>query len=211
MAQYGFYFDSTRCTGCKTCQVTCKETYALPTENLWRKVLNYQGGSWEFSEVSASYQPVDVFGYFISMACNHCMVPACLSVCPTDAIIKEADTGIVWIDGELCIGCDACLTACPYGAPQHIEEEGIVTKCDMCQARVLEGDIPLCVSSCPMRALDFGDVEELKITYGEGDIEIAPLPLNTTYPSMVMKPSKDAQPSGSAVGSTVSLPEELPA
>ena len=69
MAQYAFHFDSNKCTGCKTCQVACKETYKLPVNNLYRKVLNYQGGTWELNE-AGSYVPNGVFGYFVSMACG---------------------------------------------------------------------------------------------------------------------------------------------
>ena len=94
MAQYAFHFDSNKCTGCKTCQVACKETYKLPVNNLYRKVLNYQGGTWELNE-AGSYVPNGVFGYFVSMACNHCVDPACVANCPTGAMQKDEETGIV--------------------------------------------------------------------------------------------------------------------
>ena len=97
MAQYAFHFDSNKCTGCKTCQVACKETYKLPVNNLYRKVLNYQGGTWELNE-AGSYVPNGVFGYFVSMACNHCVDPACVANCPTGAMQKDEETGIVWTD-----------------------------------------------------------------------------------------------------------------
>ena len=100
MAQYAFYFDSNKCSGCKTCQVACKETYKLPVNNLYRKVLNYQGGTWELNE-AGSYVPNGVFGYFVSMACNHCVDPACVANCPTGAMQKDEETGIVWTDHEV--------------------------------------------------------------------------------------------------------------
>ena len=117
MAQYAFHFDSNKCTGCKTCQVACKETYKLPVNNLYRKVLNYQGGTWELNE-AGSYVPNGVFGYFVSMACNHCVDPACVANCPTGAMQKDEETGIVWTDHEVCIGCKTCQTVCPY-EPHH--------------------------------------------------------------------------------------------
>lgn len=208
MAQYGFYFDSDRCTGCKTCQVACKETYGLPVDTLWRTVLNYQGGSWTFDEASGAYQPSGVFGYYISMACNHCEMPACYAVCPVQAISKDDDTGIVRIDKELCIGCGSCLTACPYSAPSLQEADGIYTKCDLCYDLVTTGDVPVCVSGCNMRALDFGELEELRGTYGPGDVAIEPLPLDSTTPSLVMNPNRNAQKTGEGTGSVVNLPEE---
>ena len=102
--QYAFYFDSSKCTGCKTCQVACKETYKLGVNNLYRRVFEYQGGTWEKNE-AGSYVPNGVFGYKVSMACNHCDAPACLGNCPTGAISKDEETGIVKIDQETCIGC----------------------------------------------------------------------------------------------------------
>ena len=121
MAQYAFHFDSNKCTGCKTCQVACKETYKLPVNNLYRKVLNYQGGTWELNE-AGSYVPNGVFGYFVSMACNHCVDPACVANCPTGAMQKDEETGIVWTDHEVCIGCKTCQTVCPYDAPTYDDE-----------------------------------------------------------------------------------------
>lgn len=74
MTQYAFHLDGGKCTGCKTCQVACKETYKLPVSNLYRKVYNYQGGSWKPTE-AGHYVPDGVFGYFVSLACNHCSSP----------------------------------------------------------------------------------------------------------------------------------------
>lgn len=209
MVQYAFYFDSNRCTGCKTCQVACKETYSLPTENLWRHVIDYQGGTWTPNEATGGYVGSDVFGYRISMACNHCTDAACVANCPTGAMQKDSDTGIVWTDPEVCIGCKTCQTVCPYGAPSYLEAEGIMSKCDMCKAEVLDDGIPICVSGCPMRALDFGTREDMIAAYGEGDIEIEPLPKNTTNPNMIMTPHRDAQATGAGTGTTVNLPEEM--
>ena len=138
MAQYAFYFDSNKCSGCKTCQVACKETYKLPVNNLYRKVLNYQGGTWELNE-AGSYVPNGVFGYFVSMACNHCVDPACVANCPTGAMQKDEETGIVWTDHEVCIGCKTCQTVCPYDAPTYDDEAGYMLKCDMCKAELEAG------------------------------------------------------------------------
>ncbi len=76
-----------------------------------------------------------MFGYFVSLACNHCSSPACVANCPTGAMQKDEETGIVWTDHDVCIGCKTCETACPYGAPTYGEEEGYMLKCDMCRAR----------------------------------------------------------------------------
>ena len=208
MTQLGFYYDSNKCTGCKACQVSCKETYGLPIDNLYRRVYNYQGGSWTMNE-AGSYVPDGVFGYFVSIACNHCAEPACVAVCPTGAMQKDPETGIVWTDHEVCIGCSSCASACPYGAPTLDEAKGYMLKCDMCKAIVEDDGKPICVAACPMRALDFGPIDELLATYGEGNVEIEPLPMNTTNPSLVLHPHRNAQASGAGTGMVVSLPEEL--
>lgn len=208
MAQYGFYVDTDKCSGCKTCQVACKETYGLSANNLFRRVYNYQGGAWELND-AGSYVAKDPFTYFVSVACNHCEVPACLGNCPVGAISKDDDTGIVTIDRETCIGCKTCIAACPYNAPTYVEEEGTTAKCDMCAAEVAQGKKPVCVAGCPMRALDFGDMEDLKAKYGEGTVEIEPLPENTTKPSLIVNPHRNAQKTGEGTGAEVSFDEEL--
>lgn len=209
MTQLGFMFNSTRCSGCKTCQVSCKERYSLPVENLWRKVYEYQGGAWVPHEETGWYTADGIFGYRISIACNHCLEPACVANCPTGAMQKDEGTGIVWTDHEVCIGCKTCQTVCPYGAPSYSDAEGYMTKCDLCKDSVESGDTPLCVKSCPMRALDFGDFDELKAQYGEGDVEIEPLPINSTNPAIVLLPHKEARPSGTDQGAVVNLEQEF--
>lgn len=208
MTQYGFYFDSSRCTGCKTCQVVCKECHHLPTDNLYRRVYHYAGGSWEATE-GGHHVPSGTFGYQISLTCNHCAEPACVAVCPTGAMSKNPETGIVSTDHDVCIGCRSCMSACPYGHPSFDQENRYVIKCDMCEAEVNNGSRPFCVDACPMRALDWGDYDQLAATYGAGDVEVAPLPRNITKAHLVLKPHPDAKPNGDKSGSIVSLDEEL--
>lgn len=209
MAQYAFYFDSNLCVGCKACQVACKETYKLPTDVLWRRVLDYQGGSWDWDEAAGIYVQNNVFGYFTSVACNHCANPACVENCPTGAMQKDEETGIVWTDHDVCIGCLTCQTVCPYGAPSYDEAAGYMTKCDMCKSEIEAGGKPLCVIGCSMRVLDFDTVEDLVAKYGEGDVECEPLPANTTNPNLILNPHRHAQKTGQGTGSVVNLEEEI--
>lgn len=208
MTQYAFYFDSSACSGCKTCQVGCKEYYQLPAANLLRRVVNYGGGSWKPTD-AGHYVPDGVFSYFVSMACNHCANPACVENCPTGSMRKDEDTGIVWTNHDDCIGCGTCVSACPYEAPQLNAEAGYSIKCDMCRDELTLDRKPVCVMACPMRALDWGDRDELVKKYGEGQIETEPLPKNTTGAGTIINPHPQAQKSGSGKGSIITIADEL--
>jgi anaerobic dimethyl sulfoxide reductase subunit B (iron-sulfur subunit) len=161
MKQYAFYFDSSSCSGCKACQVACKDRHGLRVGLLWRRVYEVTGGTWtRRGEAWIS----SVFAYHVSLACNHCEQPICAEVCPTGATAKRAD-GIVLIDPDKCIGCRYCSWACPYGAPQYDAEAGRMTKCTFCAEDLGAGLPPSCVAACPLRALDFGERTELEARY----------------------------------------------
>ena len=186
--QYGFYINSSVCAGCKSCQVACKDKHDLDVGIRWRRVYDISGGDWVPD--GAAWLP-NVFAYNLSMSFNHCEDPICVSVCPTKAHYKRKD-GIVVIDTEKCIGCRYCEWACPYGAPQFDENAGIMTKCHLCSDYLKAGEAPACVAACPMRGLDFGEIETLRQKYGRLN-DVYPLPPNhITRPALVIKPHKDA-------------------
>jgi anaerobic dimethyl sulfoxide reductase subunit B (iron-sulfur subunit) len=95
------------------------------------------------------------------MACMHCGEAACLMVCPTKAISKRNEDGIVLVSKDLCIGCMECFRACPFGAPQ-LDEDGKMQKCTLCAHKTASGEgIPACVESCPSEAMYYGSALEL--------------------------------------------------
>ncbi len=102
--------------------------------------------------------------------CYQCIDPVCVAACPVDAIQKRSEDGIVETDSQACLGNEACdekcLKACPYGAPQFGPEAGSkMRKCDFCLDRHVEDKIPICVESCPTRALAAGPLDELRKEY----------------------------------------------
>lgn len=204
--QLAFYFDSSICTNCKACQIACQDKNDLPASIRWRRVVQYGGGNW----VSQSnvMVPNNIFTYSLSVACMHCEEPICVQVCPTAALAKR-DDGLVLIDQSKCIGCRYCEWACPYGAPHFNETTGVMTKCTFCEDLLAQGEQPACVSSCVMRALDFGELDELRAKYGNVSA-VAPLPeSNLTKPAYVLTPHKNAQNCGSGAGRILNLPEEV--
>jgi len=187
--QYGFFIDSSVCSGCKACQMACKDKNDLEVGRLWRRVYEVTGGDWEKKD---SLWKSGVFVYNLSIACNHCAEPMCQKFCPAEAISKRKD-GIVFIDREKCVGCRTCEKRCPYGAPQFDQNLGTMSKCDFCLDLIDSGQSPACVSACPMRALDFGDFEELRKKY-QGSGRVFPLPVpSLTGPSIIIKPHRDAE------------------
>jgi Fe-S-cluster-containing dehydrogenase component len=94
---------------------------------------------------------------YIFMSCFHCEKPWCVAACPTKAMQKRPEDGIVFVDHEICVGCKACIRACPWGAPQWHMEAKKVVKCDYCKDRVDQGLKPACVTICITGSLSFGD------------------------------------------------------
>ncbi len=192
--QLAFYFDSSSCSGCKTCQVACRDKHNLGKGILWRRVYEVVGGEWE--KRGEAWVP-DIFSYYVSMACNHCMDPICLKSCPNAAIVKD-QRGLVLVDAGRCMGCRYCEWTCPYGALFYDWEKGIMTKCTMCSDYTSRGKVPACVSACPMRVLDAGPLEKLKEGSGSvlsedpggaGGTAMFPLPDPAiTRPALVINP-----------------------
>jgi anaerobic dimethyl sulfoxide reductase subunit B (iron-sulfur subunit) len=149
--QLGFVHHNVDCIGCRACEIACKDKNGLPPGPRFRRVLYVEGGTFP-----------DVYAYKVNISCNHCAAPACLPTCPTGAIWKRRDNGIVDIDSTLCIGCRRCEAACPYGAPQFIPEQNIVSKCNLCVDEIEAGRKPYCVMACMMRVLDIGPIDEIQ-------------------------------------------------
>jgi len=148
--EYALIVDSRDCVGCCACEVACKQEHSIPVGPRWIKVTP-DGPRIIDNKLQLRYAVAH---------CLHCIKPACLEVCPVDAISKRED-GIVLVDKELCIGCGDCVDACPLGVMQFHDDENITLKCNLCAERIDRGLNPACVNACPAYCIYFGDMEEV--------------------------------------------------
>ena len=180
MAQYGFFFDQSRCYNCRACVLACRDWLGIepgPVKPL--RILQWEKGAFPQPRL-----------HLLFATCYHCEKPVCVDACDHHALFKEDKYGAVLLDSEACQGDRKCWQACPYGAIQY-ESDAVGTpaqKCNMCYDRLERGQIPICVASCPGRALDFGTIEELEAKYGElKQLEDMPSP-DVAHPAIVFKP-----------------------
>lgn len=146
--RYGFVIDHTRCIGCHACTVACKEENQVPL-GVFRTWVKYiEKGTFPNTR-----------RYFSVLRCNHCDAAPCVAICPTVALYRRPD-GIVDFDGERCIGCKACMQACPYDALYIDPNTNTAAKCHYCSHRVEVGLEPACVVVCPEQAIIAGDLDD---------------------------------------------------
>ena len=150
MTRYRLFIQYDLCFGCHACEVACQQENGLPAGRKWIRV----------KQVGPKRVNGNLVMDFIPMTCMHCGKPPCMDVCPVEAVTKGQD-GIVRISTELCIGCMACLQACPFGAPELNPDKDVVEKCNLCSHRIEKGLSPACVQACPAGAIGFGDFHEI--------------------------------------------------
>lgn len=165
---FGVLHDTTRCIGCRKCELGCNTVNNLPAPekpftdlsvldtrrrtsiNSWTVVNKF--------EIPGREAPV-----FAKIQCNHCAEPACASACFVKAFVKNPD-GSVTYKQDLCVGCRYCMIACPFNIPAYQYHEAwnpLVRKCTLCHDRLQEGKLPGCVEACPKGALTFGKRSDL--------------------------------------------------
>jgi Fe-S-cluster-containing dehydrogenase component/formate-dependent nitrite reductase membrane component NrfD len=147
---YGFLIDNRKCIGCHACSTACKSENEVPlgVNRTWVK----------YTEKGVF---PDTRRYFQVTRCNHCANPPCVSICPTTAMYQRAD-GIVEFDSTRCIGCKACMQACPYDAIYIDPDTHTAAKCHFCAHRTDVGLEPACVVVCPEHAILAGDLDDPK-------------------------------------------------
>ncbi len=147
-ANYGFLIDNRKCIGCHACSTACKAENEVPlgVNRTWVKYT--EKGTFPNTR-----------RYFQVTRCNHCANPPCVHICPTRAMIQRPD-GIVDFDSERCIGCKACMQACPYDAIYIDPDSHTAAKCHFCVHRTDVGLEPACVIVCPVHAIIAGDMND---------------------------------------------------
>jgi Fe-S-cluster-containing dehydrogenase component len=140
--------DQTRCIGCHACTTACKSENQVPLGVTRTYVKSVDVGF--FPQARRAFQVT---------RCAMCEDAPCVNVCPTSAMYRRSD-GIVDFDKSLCIGCKACIAACPYDAIFMNPDDRPTEKCNFCAHRLDMGLEPPCVVVCPTEAILVGDVND---------------------------------------------------
>ena len=148
MSNYGFAIDLRKCIGCHACTIACKAEHQIPVgvNRCWVKTV--EKGSFPQTQ-----------RFFFPVLCNQCDAAPCMRICPTHALYKRRD-GIVDLDPGACIGCRACMVACPYDQLFIDPNTHTAEKCNFCANRVEQQLLPACVSVCPTECRIFGDLDD---------------------------------------------------
>jgi formate dehydrogenase beta subunit len=161
----GMLYDATKCIGCKSCSVACKEVNNLPAD-----ATEYGGGLYD-APTSLNERTKSVIqlyhdegqSAFVKKQCMHCVDPGCVTACMLGAMQKDKVTGIVTWEGNTCIGCRYCQQACPFNVAKFEWDQKFpkIVKCELCKDRLAKGQQPACVEVCPRGAITYGQRADL--------------------------------------------------
>ena len=166
MAEFIKLIDVTKCTGCRGCQVACKQWNDLAAEKtLYTGSLqnpdDLSYNTWTLIRFDEVEQNGKMNWLLRHDACMHCDWPACVKACPSPGALVKTDEGPVVHNTKFCIGCKSCIVACPFDIPRYSKEKENIAKCTLCYDRITDGKNPACVTSCPTGCLTFGTKEEM--------------------------------------------------
>lgn len=179
----GFLVDTSRCIGCRSCQVACKQ---------WNKLESDKTGNQGTFENPRDLTPAlynrikfvekadtqgDMTWRFLNERCMHCGDAGCMKVCPSPGALTRNKDGVVVFNKEKCISCKYCVSACPFNIPRYDGDDKI-SKCNLCMDRIAAGLVPACAKACPTQTLQFGNRSAMiskakgakKTLYGESDL-----------------------------------------
>lgn len=137
MSAFELKIDESLCWGCKTCEAACKQENRAPVGVKLVRVTDGKVARDESGKLGFSFRVE---------RCRHCENPPCAEVCPVEAIVKRPDAVVV-LDQTACIGCRACVDACPYASIEFDEAAGTAKKCNLCHHRLDAGLLPACADN----------------------------------------------------------------
>lgn len=183
--EMAFFTDTSICIGCKSCEVACKQWNQLPAQeirwsgNSYDNTYNLSALNWRHVKFIERFplkkqlnkpDPKNVIEIleerpegswlFLSDQCKHCREAPCHEACPTGAIMRN-EFGGVYYQTDICMGCNMCVAACPFGVPELSPKSGHSMKCMECYDRLRDGLTPACQLACPTGAIDFGPREDM--------------------------------------------------
>src|SRR5438093_4582172 len=162
------YVDVTTCIGCKACEVACVEWNDMPFrettfDNTYQTMPSTEWNYWNLIKFNEHQRDDGTLMWLMRKdQCMHCEDPGCLRACPADGAIVQYTNGIVDFNQENCIGCQYCVSGCPFNIPKFNSETKKVFKCTLCSDRVGAGLEPACIKACPTGCLHFGTKDDMK-------------------------------------------------
>ncbi len=155
--------DTTRCIGCRNCEVACATENNLPLpdgndKSVFDAIRDTTTDQWTV----VNKWDTDKGEIFVKKQCMHCNQAACASACLTQAMYKTQDGPVIWREDK-CMGCRFCMVSCPFNIPrfEYFDANPKIQKCILCADRLADGEQPACVESCPVDALAFGQRREM--------------------------------------------------
>jgi len=160
--------DTTTCIGCKACEVACMEWNDLPFrqttfDNSYQTMPHTEWNYWNLIQFREHQRDDGQLMWLMRKdQCMHCADPGCLAACPADGAIVQYQNGIVDFQQDYYIGCQYCVTGCPFNIPRFNPQTKKMFKCTLCSDRVSQGLEPACIKACPTGCLHFGTKDDMK-------------------------------------------------
>jgi formate dehydrogenase iron-sulfur subunit len=176
--------DTTTCIGCKACEVACLEWNGYEFretkfDNTYQTMPDTAWNFWNLIRFNEHQNDDGTISWLMRKdQCMHCEDPGCLAACPAEGAIVQYQNGIVDFNQANCIGCQYCVTGCPFNIPKFDTVTKKVYKCTLCSDRVGAGLEPACIKACPTGCLHFGSKEDMKML---AETRVTQLKEHTSY------------------------------